>query len=644
MVSFSCQICGVDMATARIRTPSEPPSAAWNYKGVNYVGFSPPPSSRWDKDEECQQCTTMDRTPTDPQVLAPLPLWPSDGENEDDNEWLPSKQSDSGDGSLAYDSDLDTDGAGRGSPRGSYDDEPGCSEDDNHINSPHCQHNSPPMQYPLSDLFDPPLPDRLPHGTWHNGTLYYSGNRSGPHTEYLLDVWQKMPLEHIASPSCQSSQGINGHVLSLAQMKNCRNIRFLVPKPPDWRPDTSDRLLEEGSLFYLSGESNGSNWNAGCFQLWRSFYPPRHGLYEISTSWEMIEVGCDKQEYDALWPLAVHSYCLDIYAKASYHRLGQVALDGLWHWREMRSDPDSHAVGYRIPPRRPEIERARECWNYPWRHLPGDEWLAANPVEIPDFLRAVETCINRTDGYHALLPDTGLLALPAEIIHYTLSFLDLTDVDVLAKTCRTLYEHAQPIFKAHMSRNMNWLWEVFEGSEYPASPDWPATWDPLCPPGLVPPTLPVGLESEEAEGARWATIIAEEPEMEGAASAAKALNRVRRDEIFGPYRAKQESSLHEWQRFRAGVEAWTRHSPRDGPTPAQENRDWRRMWRLCSPMTTPLPGLRNRARIWEDCNRVMDCVSLAHDLGDIDKRLGRLHSKLSDPSQLGWSTNLEVPV
>ncbi|KAK8104658.1 uncharacterized protein PG998_011691 [Apiospora kogelbergensis] len=555
MFSFSCDICGVDMATARIRTPNEPLSAAWNYEAVGY-------------EEECQHCTTVRRTTIDAQVSTPpppSPCWP-DCEDEDDNEWLPSEQSESDRNPLTDESGAGSDSSGCGSPpRRSYN-ASGCSDCDSDGNSEDSKYDGTPMQYPLSDLFAPSSPERLPHGSWYNGALYYSGNRQYPQREYMPDVAQNMPLEHIASPSCQSSQGINGHVLSLAQMKNCRNVRFLVPKSAYWKTETIDQLLEEDSL---------------------------------------------------------------------------VDLDGLWHWREIQSHPDLYGVGDRVPLRRPQVERARERWDSPWRHLAGDEWLAANPVEIPGMYGALKACMSRPNGNHTQQPAAGLLALPAEIIHCILSALDPIDVDTVVKTCGSLYEHAQPVFKGCLYRDMRWLWEVVEGSEYPASPDRPATWDPLCPSGQPLPTLPVGLESEEAEDAIWATIVAEDPEMEGAARAAKALNRLRREEIFGPYYARQESSLREWQSFRADVDAWVR-SRRYGATLAKEKTNWRRLWWLCNSATTPLPGLRNRARIWDDCNQIMDVVSLARDSGEVDKRLGSLHSRLSDPSQPGWSTNPEV--
>ncbi|KAI8719961.1 F-box domain-containing protein [Fusarium sp. LHS14.1] len=614
--SFDCQICGVDMATARIRTPDEPPSAAWNYQGANYVGFFDEPWDEDSQDQECQDCTTADRTPVDPQTL---------------------NQSHSDDEPLEYDSDLESENSNNGLPRSS--DDESC-RDDNDDDGQGGSYDETSEKYNLSGLFDPPRPERLPHGTWHKRFVHYTGNRRFPEKRVLLNrrSVSKIPPEHIASPTCRSLRGINGHVLSLAQMKNCRNVRLLVPKPSNWTTDVSEQLLEESSLFYLSGESNGSNLGVdGHFQPWRSFYPPRHGLHELRTNWEMISEGCD--EYDGLRPLAVHSYCVDMYAKASYHRLGRVDLDGLWYWREIEARPDAYGMGDRFPLRRPEVERARKRWDCPWHHFPGDEWLAANPVEIPGICRVLETCMNCADKGQAQLQNARLLALPTEVIHHILSFLDLPDLDTMARAFRRLYDLSQPIFKACVFRDIHWLWEICEGSEYPTSPDRPATWDPLCPPGLLPPELPIGLESKEAEDRLWAEIIEEDPEMDGAGNAVKALNSMRRDEIFGPYRAKQESSLHEWHTFRTSVEAWIRLA--QGRTGSSiDGVDWRRMWWLFNPATTSLPGVHNRARIWNHCEQILDCVALAHKSGEIDNKQHDLLEKLSDPEQLLMTMNI----
>jgi hypothetical protein len=140
----------------------------------------------------------------------------------------------------------------------------------------------------------------------------------------------------------------------------------------------------------------------------------------------------------------------------------------------------------------------------------------------------------------------------------------------------------------------------------------------------------------EAEDALWAQIIAEDPEMENAANASKANNRLRREEILGPYRASQETLLHEWRSFRAGVEAWIRR-PQTGISSEKENVNWRRIWRLFNPTTTHCSGVRNRARIWSDCEKIFDCVAVAHQTGGIESKAEVLSTKLSE--RLGWDEN-----
>ncbi len=336
-------------------------------------------------------------------------------------------------------------------------------------------------------------------------------------------------------------------------------------------------------------------------------------------------------------PVPVHSYCLDIYAKASYRQLDRVDLDGLFHWRKIQSCPESYGVGELSPRRRPEVERAREHMDHPWHHVPGDEWLVANPVEIQGIREALAACMSCHIGEDQVCgPRSWLLTIPAENIDYILAFLDVSDVSAVANSCRRLYKRSQSFFKGHVTKNMSWLWELFEDNHYPPSPDWPITWDPLCPPGLTPPLLPIGLESKEDEDDRWTQIIADDPEMEEVGNVARALNDLRREETFGPYRAKQEASLREWQDFRAGVETWIRHLPglisanRDTGSP-----DWIRMWRLFSPTTTRFQGMRNRARIWGDCEQIIDILNKAHVVGDLDAERGALSTKLSDPEY--WS-------
>lgn len=268
----------MDMTTARIRTPNEPPSAAWNWRGVNYVGFSRFLDYNGEEfpDRECRECTTADRTPAEICIAEYSNLWP-EHEDEDDEEWLLNDRSQSNSEPLEYDSEAE--GSDRSSSRSSCDG-PG------HGNDEESWHDDKDAKYPLSEIYRPVGPKRQPHGTWRDGLIFYRGTESSQSVTTMEWEFQgpKAPPEHIASPSCQSLQGINGHVLGVAEMKNCRTHRFLIPKPLNWKSaEVTDKLLEDASLFYLSGESNGSD----AF-MYRYFYPSRHGLHEMIVSCDFL--------------------------------------------------------------------------------------------------------------------------------------------------------------------------------------------------------------------------------------------------------------------------------------------------------------------------------------------------------------------
>jgi hypothetical protein len=253
----------MDMSIARIRTPDEPRTAAWDHTGCNYVGFLTFSGYRidsWGDDNDCPECTTLDR------AAAVLQYGNGQGklgdvkesEGEEDAEWLPDDGSCADSEPLEYDTDAGTDG-----------------EDSSENN--HCDAADEDSAKQRNEMCCAPSRKHTPHNTWDQG-IRSIGDRS----------WQSLTVykqdEHIASPSCQSIRGINGHRLSVAEMKNCRNHRFLLAKPthytpPDWNPETVDEIFEENSSFVLSGESNGS-----CGESRDHFAcPPRYGVDDISV-------------------------------------------------------------------------------------------------------------------------------------------------------------------------------------------------------------------------------------------------------------------------------------------------------------------------------------------------------------------------
>lgn len=324
-----------------------------------------------------------------------------------------------------------------------------------------------------------------------------------------------------------------------------------------------------------------------------------------------------------------------MFAKLSYRRLGRVDLDGIWHWREIQCCPESYNLTKDDVLPCPEVARGRQDHGV-WCHQPGDEWLAANPVEIPESCSLVQSCFRPVDvecvSQHS---QARLLRLPAELIDHIMSFLTESDLSTVAATCRKLRCHTQSFFKALAVEHMGWLWEVFEAERYPVSPDWPATWDPCNPPGLVVPDLPCDLASEEQENALWAEIVKDDPDMENVGNAVKASNSSRRTAILEPYREKAAQSLQEWRNFRGRVADWICRLP------LSEDRvahclDWARLWHLFNPDTTSIPGIQNRARIWKDCERILDHNVGLREQGVMDAKREVVREVISYSREQWW--------
>jgi hypothetical protein len=129
--------------------------------------------------------------------------------------------------------------------------------------------------------------------------------------------------------------------------------------------------------------------------------------------------------------------------------------------------------------------------------------------------------------------------------------------------------------------------------------------------------------------------VKDDPEMESVGNAAKAYNSLRRKAILAPYRAKAAQSLQEWRDFRGGVANWVcRLSLGNDRVP--HGLDWARLWRLFNPHTTPMPGIRNRARIWQDCERIIDHNIRFQEQGGMDAKREVVRKVISYNREQWW--------
>ena len=113
-----------------------------------------------------------------------------------------------------------------------------------------------------------------------------------------------------------------------------------------------------------------------------------------------------------------------------------------------------------------ELENLMIC--KPFLHHPGDEWMAANPIEILGSPKIVETCLSfSTSGTVSQQSESFLFTLLVELLDQAINYLDGPGLYAIAGTCRTLRYHVQPFFRRRVLKekeDFSWLWEFLDGT------------------------------------------------------------------------------------------------------------------------------------------------------------------------------------
>ena len=84
--------------------------------------------------------------------------------------------------------------------------------------------------------------------------------------------------EHIAGHNCISIRGYSGHRISLAEMKGCRAVQWLVQKDVGWMPESDDEAFETDGNSFLTGIGDGPTPRTPL----ENSYPVRHGIAGIN--------------------------------------------------------------------------------------------------------------------------------------------------------------------------------------------------------------------------------------------------------------------------------------------------------------------------------------------------------------------------
>ncbi|MCJ1391456.1 hypothetical protein MMC18_004320 [Xylographa bjoerkii] len=294
----------------------------------------------------------------------------------------------------------------------------------------------------------------------------YDCCREGSGCELVGD--QDIGLEHVSGPGCTSWKGYSGQRISLAEMKGCRAIQCLMQKDPSWKPEPDDQDFELESDYFLTGIGDGSPDERPLDEM----KTVRHGVERIDVSNIIHD--------DNTVGLPIHPTCFEIFKKVSQLCLGSIDIEGLWYWRALEGSYEAFFCEF---PRDYAVKNGDDQF---WKHEPGSEFLAANPIEIPGFAALViETAGYRGDrktvfhwdykgpsewsvrnhrtppppksGLHTPDPFTKLSAELSDMVLASLSSKDIANLRLVSPAFRQL---PAILFRRLLLEDMPWFWEA----------------------------------------------------------------------------------------------------------------------------------------------------------------------------------------
>ncbi|KAF4335903.1 hypothetical protein FBEOM_10246 [Fusarium beomiforme] len=290
-------------------------------------------------------------------------------------------------------------------------------------------------------------------------------------------------------------------------------------------------------------------------------------------------------DYDRASGMPFHPTCFEIFKRASLYRYGFIDIENLVKWGTRRNGPGNEI---------PIHDAVRRGMAVQWEHCAGDEFLAANPCFIPG-LQAIFDSVQTISDPDESCAEEAIAAphatdvfcrLPQEIKLEILLQLDAWDIANLRLSSRAFRHLPQSLFYHLTVRELPWLYEAW-------------TSRPLS---------------------FFVTTTAEEQRRIG-----KALNSVE----YTMWKARRQNyespeAVEEMQRLmRVAAELHERQDQRPTTPVTMLDRRTTNWTRLRGELTREwgrLPGLRNRRRIWNRCQDIMNRAELNRDKWPPDER------------------------
>ncbi|KAM6506229.1 hypothetical protein FSOLCH5_014417 [Fusarium solani] len=402
------------------------------------------------------------------------------------------------------------------------------------------------------------------------------------------DNFEPDDWEHISGPRCNQGDAYNGHNISVKAMRGCKTSQCLVRKPEDWEPEPDDEEFETSGHFFLSGLNDSMPSRDMDYP---EVFPVRHDCdspHADNCIWTIEDA--------EVYAMPFHPTCLEVFKRASLHRYGVVDIECLTQWWAHEANyEDFHAF-----PRHPDVENGQQ---QSWNHSPGDEYLAANPCFVPGLesllssakrpkeLGQADSEVTPTAVSMAKNPTDLFSRLPGEIRMFILLQLGFRDIANLRLASRTFLQLPQSLFYHLTLSDSPWLYEAWS-------------------------SLPISF---------WATTTRQEEEKKENSRQARLSELRNAIEVL-------EDEAHDSgdpDSNDAAIEAIDREIEKledisGGPRPTtavtqldRTETDWYNLQTEVGRNWKKLQGLRNRRRIWDDCQEILNRVDAYRREGKI---------------------------
>ncbi|VUC36335.1 unnamed protein product [Clonostachys rosea] len=405
-----------------------------------------------------------------------------------------------------------------------------------------------------------------------------------------------MDYQHVSGRGCRNTGAYNGHLLSAEEARGCSTLQCLVPKSrtEPFLEEKLDEPFEKTGGFFLTGLSD----KVPCADdQWPATYPPRHNTDRPKAANFLLDSRLVSE-----YAIPFHPTCLEVFKRACLHRYGEVNIQALMDWYSFDASCDVMLSEF------PRHEAVREGRRQYWEHWRGDEFLAADPCFIPSLKTYLDKAMARgstiTSPYEAAVPTGGCIItsvgndcfsrLPFEIRVELLVRLepgDIANLRLASKTYRTLPQY---LFRKLLQQNYPWVYEAW------------------C-------TLPYSF---------WATkegwdIRKIDEDWEDEREFLETRIQILKQEVL-PDSSNEDAiaSIEECLK-RKEVEYENNFQSRPATHLPVSKTDWYRLFCDITQNRQRINGLRNRERIWKDCNEILDRV-------EGYRAAGRLEPEMTD--------------